>query len=166
MGGNITYMDHKGNTAADRAAKEALKVGMAKAPIKEYNAALARAVLWARWVVKYAGFWAERGNAEEEEGEVRAERGELEEEGKERAARNTLTHDIWKRKGQLLCRRCGRTKEEKGDKKSTMRHEACKGCAAGKVLAANTHNANHYWSTYKWSEAELSRSGYKCAKPT
>ena len=166
MGGNITYMDHKGNTAADRAAKEALKVGMAKAPIKEYNAALARAVLWARWVVKYAGFWAERGNAEEEEGGARAERAEVEEEGKERAPRNTLTHDIWKRKGQLLCRRCGRTKEEEGGKKAAMRCEACKGCAAGKILAANTHNANHYWSTYKWSEAELNRSGYTCVKPT
>ena len=29
-------------------------------------------------------------------------------EGRERAARNTLTHDLWKRRDQLLCRRCGR----------------------------------------------------------
>ena len=48
MGGRITYVDHQGNKAADRVAKEALKVAMAKAPIKDYNAALARAVLWAR----------------------------------------------------------------------------------------------------------------------
>ena len=164
MGGPISYMDYQGNKAADKAAKEALKVGLLKAPTGEFNAAIARAVTWARWAIKYAAAWGEKVEEEEAEGEEgmrRAEVDEIKEERKEE--RRTLPHDLWRRQTQLLCRRCGRTGTEKA--KCPLKTDTCNGCVAGRVLAANTSNTNHTWATYKWSVAELVASGYAQLKP-
>ena len=141
-------MDHQGNKAADRAAKEALTVGLLKAPTGEFNAAIARAVVWARWIIRYAGAWGERAEEEEAQGEEGMRRAEEEEERDEgKWERRTLPHDLWKRQTQLLCRRCGRTGTEKA--RCPLKTGTCNGCVAGRVLAANTANVNHIWTTYK-----------------
>ena len=165
VGGKISYMDYQGNKAADKAAKEALKVALAKAPTGDFNAALMRAVAWARWITTYAGLWADKIKEEEDKGEEAVRKTE-EERGEEEDSRirSTLPHDWWKRRRQLLCRRCGKTGKEEGAK--FLRAEACKGSVGGRVLATNTGNRNHIWATCRWSEAELTASGYIQEAPT
>ena len=159
MGGRISYTDQQGNKAADKAAKEALKVAFLKAPTSDFNAALMRVVAWARWITTYAGMWADKTKDEEDKGEEAARRAEAAEPtGEERGPRRTLPHDLWRRRKQLLCRRCGRAKEVEG--KRLLQSETCKGCVGGRVLAENTGNSNHAWAAYRWSEEELRASGY------
>ncbi len=55
--GRITRADREGNAAADKAAKEALAVAKLEAPAEAYNMQLARAVMWGRWIIRYATRW-------------------------------------------------------------------------------------------------------------
>ncbi len=52
--GVVSKEDRDGNDAADKAAKEALAVAKRDSPAEQFNAQLARAVLWARWVLRYS----------------------------------------------------------------------------------------------------------------
>ena len=66
MEGKVSQFDHVGNEAADKAAKEALAVAKLEAPAAAYNAAIATAVLWAKWIMDYAAIWDPRCPEEEE----------------------------------------------------------------------------------------------------
>ena len=91
MEGTFSHMDYHGNKAADRAAKEALNVGLLKAPTGEFKAAIARAVVWARWIIRYAGAWRERAE-DEERGERREGRREGRKEGRSQSLNHKTTH--------------------------------------------------------------------------
>ena len=158
MEGEVTHMDFVGNREADRAAKEALKVAKLEAPAEAYNSALAMAVLWGKWVMDYASAWDPNQAEEEALAEEAWEREGAEERENLEATRNSLAHELWRGRGCVVCRRCGR--------ESTMHRpihtfgaDACKGTAAGRVMAAGTGNINFLWSRYRYSVIEMAVRG-------
>ena len=77
--------------------------------------------------------------------------------------RRTIDHELWERKGGIRCRRCGRENGD-GSLTPTFGSDACKGCAAGKILASNTGNINHLWQEYKHSNEEMAMMGFNLKK--
>ena len=158
--GKVGHMDHVGNAAADKGAKEALAVAKAEALAEAYNAELAAAVLWAKWLVEYATIWDPRQPQVEEDKVERAIEREEEGRGREqRAERSTMTHELWKGGRGLRCRRCGRESTTTRTVPS-FGVDACKGTAVGKLKQADTCNKNCLWSRYRYSKEEMIVSGF------
>ena len=157
--GRVTHMDYIGNTAADKAAKEALAVAKREAPANVFNAALATAVLWGRWVVDYASAWDAHREEDNLRGEEAEERAQEERRAQASAVhRHSLPHELWTGQGSTVCRRCGRHSTP-GHPVATFGADACRGVAAGRVRSAATGNINHIWATYMWTEAQLAARG-------
>ena len=97
--GRVRQMDHVGNNAADKAAKEALAVAKADSPATEFNAAIARAVQWARWMMGYTNSWDPTWPEEVERAEEALAREAQQGEGGVKAMRRTIDHELWERKG-------------------------------------------------------------------
>ena len=164
MEGKARQFDYVGNAAADKAAKEALAVAKAEALAEAFNAAVATAVLWAKWMVGYSAIWDPVCPQTEEAVEDMLERLEDEEEG-EKTRRNTTTHELWRNNKGTRCRRCGRASTEQ-KLAPTFGSDACKGSAEGKILASNTGNINFLWSKYLLDKAQMAREGYLLLKAT
>ena len=94
MEGRVRQIDHVGNEAADKAAKEALAMAKLQAPATAFNAALATAVLWTKWVMDYASVWDPRWPDKAERAEEMLERNAGERERLVRAERNTITQEL------------------------------------------------------------------------
>ena len=157
--GRVSHMDHVGNAAADKAAKEALSVAKREAPADAFNSALATAMLWSRWIVDYATTWDTLHQEEQDEGDVAAARGEEEQRSNQQVKqRGSLPHELWKGSGRTLCRRCGR-QDAPEHPVASFGADACKGVAAGRVRAAATGNKNLIWATYMWTAAEMGAKG-------
>ena len=161
--GRVNQSDHVGNNAADKAAKEALAVAKSDSPATEFNAAIARAVLWAKWIMNYTRVWDPTWPDEVEKAEEALVREAGQEGGSERAVRQSVEHELWERREGLRCRRCGR--ESKGGAPiPTFGSDACKGCAAGKVMASDTGNINYLWHEHKYSKEEMAVQGFTLRK--
>ena len=98
----VAHMDHVGNEAANRAAEEALASAKAETPSAAYNAALAMAVLWAKWLLDYTAGWDPRSPEEEVLAEAAIGRAEAEHDNGNKAERNSLSHELWQRKGTTI----------------------------------------------------------------
>ncbi len=156
VAGRIDPFLRWGNFEADRSAKEALQVAVGEAPHHAYNAQLARAFLWAKWVVSYAASWVDDTThspegAEEAVGRTSAQR-------QPRPPRGTLPHEVWQTASRVLCRRCGR--EEATDRgHGGFRTEPCRGSAAGRALAAALQDKNQIWYRTFFTVADMVRRG-------
>ena len=151
-------MDFIGNREADRAAKEALKVAKVEAPANAYNAALAMAVAWGKWIMSYASIWDPSVQGEEVVVERALEQMEEDERAVAQVERSSLPHELWRGRGRVMCRRCGRESTELKPIR-TFGADACKGAAGGRVMAAATGNRNYLWSRYRHSAQEMNRMG-------
>ncbi len=153
--GRISTADRDGNAAADLAAKEALAEAKRASPAESVNVYLARAVLWARWVLDFATGWvADTGEPGEEAAEQDAPRA-----FGEQPARSTLAHEVWRNAREELCRRCGRVSSTVSPT-SSFRREACRGSAAGRLLAQHNQNRNEVWNRHFHSRTALMARGY------
>ena len=159
MEGRVRQIGRVGNEAADKAAKEALALAKLQAPATAFNAALAMAVLWAKWVMDYASVWDARWPDEAERAEEMLERDAGERGRLVRAERNTITHELWKGKHGTRCRRCGR-EATVSNPIPTFGSDACKGAATGRILASDTGNINYLWSEYRHSKEEMAIQGF------
>ena len=158
MEGRISHMDFVGNREADKAAKEALKVAKLEAPAEAYNYALAMAVAWGKWIMNYASVWDPNVQGEEDAVERALEQEEADEREVQEVMRSSLPHELWKGRGRMVCRRCGR--ESTAQKTiHTFGTDACKGAAGGRVLAATTGNKNYIWSKHRHSIQEMRGMG-------
>ena len=157
--GRVSHMNHVGNAAADKAAKEALRVAKSEAPTDAFNSALAAAMLWSRWIIDYATTWDSLHQEEQEEGDAAAEREREEQRAQEQVKhRGSLAHELWKGRGRTECRRCGRM-DGPEHPVASFGSDACKGVAAGRVRAAATGNKNFIWATYKSTVTEMGAKG-------
>ncbi len=154
--GKISRADREGNHAADLAAKEALAEAKRASSADGVNAYLARIVLWARWILDFAAGWvADTGEPDErsvgQEDPPQAASGH--------AVRNTLAHEMWSNSREVLCRRCGRSSST-STPTSSFRREACRGSAAGRLLARHSGNRNEVWNRHYHSRVALMSRGY------
>ncbi len=155
--GSVTLRDHIGNSAADREAKLAMKAGMSQSPTTTFNAYLARAVAWGRYILDYSANWVDDTSVPQHAGE------EAEDEMARRrvavaSSRDTLAHEVWETADRSVCRRCGRS-ALLGLAWKAYLSEPCRGSAAGRLLAETTGNRNHVWSQYFHSVDELRQKG-------
>ncbi len=156
IAGKIDPFHRWGNAEADRSAKEALRVAIAEAPHHAYNAQLARAFLWAKWITEYAAFWVDdTTHSPEDVGEAALSGGASRQ---VRAPRGTLPHEIWQTTTQILCRRCGRERR-RNQEGGGFRLEPCRGSAAGRALASARGDKNQLWFRYYFSVADMVRRG-------
>ena len=129
---------------------------MREAPTHSFNAHLARAILWARWLLNYAENWVTDTTLgqEEAEREMRAEASSND----ESRQRGTMTHERWRLGNKVSCRRCGREEVMGGEGRRAL-DDACAGSAAGRALAHASANPNHIWQDYRFTEADYISKG-------
>ncbi len=154
--GRISRADREGNTAADVAAKEALAEAKRASSADSVNSYLAKAVLWARWMLDFATGWTP-DTGEPDEGD--AGQDDAPQRASEQAPRNTLAHEVWRNAREEVCRRCGRSSSTAAPT-SSFRREACRGSAAGRLLAQHTKNRNEIWNRHYHSRVSLMSRGY------
>ena len=149
----ITARNRAGNHSADQEAKKALQEAKREAPVSSFNAHLARAALWTRWLVRYAENFVNDTTPDPEQADgqriLAGEGGAL-----HPRQRTTMTHEKWSSGGRILCRRCGRDETEAGAGTRVL-DDACKGSAGGRALAHATGCANHIWREHRHTEGEL-----------
>ena len=104
--GKITLRDRGGNEAADAAAKAMLNEALLEAPIRNFSVQAARAMLWAKWIVKYASDWLDDADPMDDVPAVPAERRERGE-----SESNKLEHQVWEDGNLSMCSRCGRQEQ-------------------------------------------------------
>ena len=82
------------------------------------------------------------------------------------AHRTSLPHELWQGRGCISCRRCGR-ESTAGKPIPTFGADACKGTAAGRILASNTGNINFLWSKFRHDKNEMAIRGLTltCSRP-
>ncbi len=158
MRGRITKADREGNAAADKAAKEALAVAKLEAPADAYNMQLARAVMWGRWIVRYATRWVSDVHDMEAGGGGAHDIDRRNDDGMT-TTRQSLGHETWANAKETLCRRCGRHSLKANPTPSFWR-EACRGTAAGRTMAAHTGNINEKWFWHHYSRSALVGRGF------
>ncbi len=156
IAGRIDPFLRWGNAEADKAAKEALRAAISEAPHHAYNAHLARAFLWAKWVAGYSSCWVDDTTHPPEAGEESAAGAAVSQ--RVRAPRGTLPHEVWQTSTRILCRRCGR-EQPKEREEGGFRLEPCRGSAAGRVLAAARGDKNQLWFRYFFSVSDMVRRG-------
>ncbi len=154
--GRISRADRDGNAAADAAAKEALAAAKLASPAGRFNAYLARAITWARWILELASGWVQDTSGPEEEPE---EKEEAPQKAGDQVSRSTLAHEVWRNAREEVCRRCGRTSSNAAPTASFKR-EACRGSAAGRLLAQHSRNKNEVWNRHYHSKQALMTRGY------
>ncbi len=155
--GVVSKEDRDGNDAADKAAKEALAVAKRDSPAEQFNAQLARAVLWARWVLRYSSCWVDDGDEVDDDVLPPRDAEALRPEGG--GARTTIGHELWENVRETLCRRCGRTSAKANPTLSFLR-EACRGSAAGRAMYRHTGNLNELWHRHQHAMSSLVSKGY------
>ena len=153
----ITLEERRGNEEADEAAKAVLKEVLREAPIASYTAQLARAMVWARWILKYVEQWITDTDPMEEAPGGQAGRGAREVGG------NSMSHEVWGSREGTICRRCGRKEGTKAEGRG-YRADACNGSAGGRALAHATGNRNHVWGHFLHSVSRLCMKGYSIVK--
>ena len=126
MEGKVSHFNYVGNSAADKAAKEALAAAKAEAPAGADNAAVATAVRWSKWVLDYSAIWDPRCPQTEVAVEDILGRLEAEQGREERFERSTTTHEPLRNSKGTRCRRCGRGSTEQ-KVTPTFGSDACKG---------------------------------------
>ncbi len=155
--GSVTLRDHIGNAAADREAKLAMKAGMGQSPTTAFNAYLARAVAWGRYILDYAANWVHDTSVPQRAGEEAEER-MAQRRVEAASARGTLAHEVWETGDLSICRRCGRSASVGLAWKAYL-NEPCRGSAAGRLLAEASGNKNHVWMRHFHSVEELRQRG-------
>ena len=113
LAGRISARDRAGNDLADKEAKKALKEAIKSSPIAAFNGHLARAVEWAKWMLRYAESWKDDTTVGQEQADE-LERHNEEEAGGGGKGRATMTHEKWEVGGEVACRRCGRRERKTG----------------------------------------------------
>ncbi len=156
LAGRITPFLRWGNAEADRAAKEALRIAISEAPHQAYNAQLARAFLWSKWIVEYAASWVHDTTRHAEDVDEAALGGGAA--VRARAPRGTLPHEIWQTSAHTLCRRCGRERQREKEG-GGFQLEPCRGSAAGRALASARGDKNQLWFRYYLSVPDMIRRG-------
>ena len=151
--GKITLRDRGGNEAADAAAKAMLNEALLEAPIRNFSVQAARAMLWAKWIVKYASDWLDDADPMDDVPAVPAERRERGE-----SESNKLEHQVWEVGSLSMCSRCGRQEQLRAGRRG-YRADACKGSAGGRALAHATGNKNWVWAHHLHSEADMRKKG-------
>ena len=150
----ISHVHHVGNGRVDEGAKAAARAAEKEAPTKAFNAQLKKALAWCKWVLCYAAAWkddvdpVERVNRDE--GWIRG--------GGFGDGGEGLPHELWKLKGEFLCRRCG-AKAGGTEAAAGLLQRPCGGCAAGRAAAQVTGNKNFVWSKYAISWMEVQSKG-------
>ena len=163
MEGRISHFDFVGNSAADKAAKEALATAKIESPATAYNAAIATAVMWAKWMLEYCTIWDPRCPQTEAAVEDILEGMERGQEGQDRTRRSTTTHELWSDGKGTRCRRCGRGSSDRKEI-SSFGADACKGSAEGRVLTSNTGNINYLWAAFRHTKTEMARQGFTLSR--
>ena len=152
LAGRISARDRAGNDLADKEAKKALKEAIKSSPIAAFNGHLARAVEWAKWMLRYAESWKDDTTVGQEQADE-LERHSEEEAGGGGKGRATMTHEKWEVGSEVACRRCGRRERKTGGGRKPL-DDACLGSAAGRALAHATGHKNYVWKEFRHSEAE------------
>ncbi len=155
--GIVTWEDREGNAAADKAAKEALAVAKRDSPAEQFNGQLARAVLWARWVLRYSSCWVDDDGEVDDDVLAPADAATHRVEGS--GTRSTIGHELWENARELMCRRCGRTSIKASPTHSFLK-EACRGSAAGRAMHKHTGNVNELWHRHHHAMSSLVSRGY------
>ena len=165
MEGRVSHFDFIGNSAADKAAKEALATATIEALAGAYNVAIATVVMWAKWTLENCTIWDPRCPQTEAAAEDILEGMESAQEGQDRMKRNTTTHELWSDGRGTRCRRCGRGSTDQREV-SSFGADACKGSAEGKVLSSNTGNINYLWAAFRHTKVEMARQGFTLSRST
>ncbi len=156
LAGRISPFHRWGNAEADRSAKEALRVAISEAPHHAYNAQLARAFLWARWIAEYAASWvSDTTHSPEDVVESSLADNTVRQ---AREPRGTLPHEIWQTSTHILCRRCGRERQREREGLG-FQLEPCRGSAAGRALASARGDKNQLWFRYFLTVPDMIRRG-------
>ncbi len=156
LAGRIEPFLRWGNAEADKAAKEALRSAISEAPHHAYNAQLARAFLWSKWIVEYAASWVQdTTHSAEDVDESALGVGAV---VQARVPRGTLPHEIWQTSTHILCRRCGRERQREKEG-GGFQLEPCRGSAAGRALASARGDKNQLWFRYYLSVSDMIRRG-------
>ena len=129
LAGKVTARNRAGNHLADQEAKHALREAKREAPAGGFNAQLARAVLWTRWVLRYADSFVKDTSVDPEQADL-ARAQEVVGAGAGRRERGTMTHERWRMGVEVSCRRCGREDTEAGGHRRSL-DDACVGSAGG-----------------------------------
>ena len=162
--GRISHREHVGNSMADKAAKEATAAAERLAPTATFSKQLQHALSWLKWILKYTVEWTDDVEVdvkEVKEGNVKATARTRMEGGGASRVDGDLGHELWSRRGQLECRRCG-CAWEKGKLEETVGIPLkCKGCSAGRAAAQATGNMNYIWTVHAKSEAAMCEEGAK-----
>ncbi len=162
--GAVSLKDHLGNTAADREAKAAMRAAMVQSSTVSFNACLARAVGWARWMLDYASHWVDDTSVPPSAGEE-AGRARSFVQGGGGGGRDTLSHEVWETSDTSLCRRCGRSAPLGMDRKPYLM-EACRGAAGGRLMAQSSGNRNYIWGLFFYTEREMRARGARLVAAT
>ena len=161
--GAIPYVDHLGNTMADKAAKEGMAAAESLAPTTAFRRQLQAALTWLKWVLMYTFEWVGDVEAEGAQEEGRGVSGQVVgASGGSLPRFDKLQHELWKVRDELACRRCGRTwRGEEEGLEERVRKQECRGCAAGKAATHATGNINYLWTVHARSKEALHSEGGK-----